>query len=352
MSEKRIKNVQLRGCSVMNQTIKYLTKRIFTYGLTIWVAISFSFLLFRIIPGNPVEAFIAQMYTTQQLSSAETYKQLLDMYVKEFGLGEDVWTQYVKFWTRLILYGDVGPSFINFPRPSMEIVLQGLPWTIGLLGTSAIMSWLFGNLLGAFLGWKHNSKTDRSVVMMALTFSPIPYYLTAIILMLLVFYLAGVILYGAYNPYITPQLSLEFILSLIQYGALPALSIAISSAAGWIISMRSLIVPILGEDYLIFAEAKGLEKKRLFLSYSLRNALLPQITSLAITLGSMMSGSILVENIFNYPGVGFIFNVALRHLDYNTIMACLIIVICSVLTANLLIDLLLPFIDPRIKYGG
>ena len=335
----------------MNQVTKYFMKRVSIYLLTLWLAVSFIFILFRLIPGNPVQAFVAQMYDAQYLQ-AEEFVQMIDMYVEAFGLDQPLWVQYVNFWKELIFKGDIGPSFINFPKSATDLILRRLPWTIGLLGLTTFFSWVLGNLIGAFAGWRQDTKLDKSLVVTALAFSPVPFYLMAIVLMMVFFWITGTIWYGAFNPKLTPGLYLEFIWSVIQHGTLPALSITLSFLTGWIVSMRSLMVPILGEDYLIFAEAKGLKKRKIFYLYAFRNAILPQITVLAIQLGNVMSGSILIENIFNYPGIGFLFNVALVHLDYNTIMGCLIIVVFSVLTANLLIDLLLPFIDPRIKYGG
>jgi peptide/nickel transport system permease protein len=335
----------------MNATIKYFIKRIAIYLLTLWLAISFSFFIFRLIPGNPVYAFIAVISQSGH-TQGEVFEQLVDAYLEKFGLKADLWTQYINFWKRLIFEGDLGPSFINFPNPSMELILMRLPWTIGLLGVATLISWVLGSIFGALIGWRQDSKIDKAFTSIALILSPIPYYLLAIFLVLLVFYATGTIAYGAFSSRLTKELSIEFILSVIKHGSLPAISIVIASLPGWMISMRSLMIPILGEDYLLFAEAKGLKKRRIFMRYAFRNTILPQVTSLGISLGSAMSGSLLVENIFNYPGIGKLFSTALSHLDYNTIMGCLIIIIFSVLTANLLVDLLVPLIDPRVRYSG
>jgi len=335
----------------MKQITKYIIRRVILYLLSLWLSISFGFFIFRILPGNPVYAFVATL-SRYGHGAGQDIEKILDSYLEVFGLKQDLWTQYANFWKELILRGNLGPSIINFPNSSMGLILRSLPWSMGLLGISILLSWILGNIIGAFLAWKKDARIDKIGSTISLGLSPFPYYIMALMLMLTVFYLTGTIMYGAYNPKLSIGLSLEFILSVITYGSLPAVSIVISETAGWIISMRSLLVPILGEDYLTFAEAKGLEKRRIFSAYALRNAILPQITYLGMTLGSIMSGSILVETIFNYPGIGKLFQSALSLLDYNTIMGCLVVVMFTVLTANLLIDLLLPLIDPRIRYEG
>jgi peptide/nickel transport system permease protein len=208
-----------------------------------------------------------------------------------------------------------------------------------------------GNILGALVGWRRDTKLDRAVLTLALGFSQIPFYVLAVILALVFGYiLAWLPAYGGHSSTLYPSLTLEFILSAIEHTILPSLSIVITSLFGWVISMRAMLITVLGEDYLLFAQAKGLRKTRIFNRYAFRNALLPQVTGLAMSLGFIFGGALIVEKIFAYPGVGFVFAMALNWMDYNTINACLITTIFTVLTANLLIDLLYPLIDPRIQY--
>lgn len=335
----------------MKQTTKYFVKLFATYAVTLFSAISFCFFLFRMIPGDPVKAIVNDMYSSIDIGfQSEIRLQMLDMYVEAFGLDQDVWTQFVSFWRELLFHGNLGPSFWDFPQPAWKAIVWRLPWTIGLLGVSTIISWVLGTLIGALAGWKQGSKLDKVLNVSALTISPFPQYLTAIIIILVTFYLGGTIAYGAFNPRLDPGLYLEFIVSVIEHAIPPALAIVASTFSYSLIAMRQLIVPTLGEDFLLFAEAKGLRSRRIFFTYAFRNSLLPQATVLAIQLGAIMSGSILVENIFNYPGIGYLFNTALYRLDYNVIMGCLLIIMFTSLTATLLIDILLPFIDPRISY--
>jgi len=336
----------------MNTTTIYIIKRIAAYLLTLYVAVTFCFLLFRIVPGNPIGTSVQRMMRTYYWR-AEQAKAVIDEYRKIFGLEKDLFTQYVNFLKELILHGNLGPSFIGFPKKVQELIMFRLPWTIGLLGITTVISWILGNLIGAFVGWRQGSKLDKTLSVLALGFSQVPFYITGVLMALIFgYFLAWLPARGAYSPDLTPGPTLEFITSVIKHAILPALSIMISSFFGWIISMRSLLVSILGEDYLIFAEAKGLKKNRIFFTYAMRNCMLPQVTGLAIQLGFIMSGAVLVETIFNYPGVGSLFQAAISNLDYNTTVGCLIITIFAVLTANLILDLLLPLLDPRIKYGG
>jgi len=246
---------------------------------------------------------------------------------------------------------DLGPALIDYPTHSQVIIFRALPWTMGLLGLSAVIAWVIGLLLGALVGWRRNALSSRSITNVALAFSHVPYYFVA--LMLLFFFAYRLNWFpsvAAYDSSIAPALNLSFIGSVVHHGLLPALSIAFIGACNWLISTRMLIVSTLGEDYLTFADAKGLNPRRILLSYALRNAYLPQITGFGISLGFIFNGNVLVETLFNYPGVGNLFVQALGVLDYDTIQGIVFLAIFAVLTANLVIDLILPLFDPRVKY--
>lgn len=339
--------------ALANPLVRYLIKRTLSYIITMYLAVTFTFLFMRLIPGNPIMSYVQALLSQGQYAVAEEAKKIVDRYLELFGLKGDLLTQYVAFLRRLILHFDFGPSLIAFPRSAQELILERLPWTLGLLGTATLISWVLGTLLGALAGWREGSVLDRVIVAMALALSQIPFYVTAVFLVLLFGYILGVLpTGGAYNPLLKPALSLQFIASIIKHALLPAASLVLSSMFAWLLSMRSLMITILGEDYLMFAEAKGLRKTVVFYKYAMRNALLPQVTNLGISLGFIVSGSVLVEVIFRYPGVGLLFSTALTSLDYNLIMAFIMITVFTVLTANYLLDLIYPLIDPRVSYGG
>jgi len=334
--------------------IFYLLKKIFTYLLTMFIALTVIFFIFRLAPGDPIRTYLATL--EYNLPSAginpEVKEAMIRKYIKSFGLDSDLFTQYIRWLRELILNHNFGPSFLSFPRPAQELILERLPWTIGLLSVSTILSWIIGNLFGALAGWRKDTKFDKIVSILAVGFAQIPFYMIALLLVLIFSILLGWLpTRGAYSAALTPSLTLEFVASILKHSILPSLALILTNFAGWFISMRSLVVTIMGEDFLLFAEAKGLKKMRIFNMYVLRNVLLPQITALGISLGFIVSGALIVEQIFVYPGIGSLFASALGLLDYNTINGCLVITVFSVLTANLLVDLLIPFVDPR-TIGG
>jgi peptide/nickel transport system permease protein len=332
--------------------LDYLARRLGIYLLTILGSFTVAFLFFHLIPGNPIGALLASL--RQQYSYATPASQaMIDAYQEEFGLNKSLPEQYVRYLGNVILRFDLGPSLISFPTHSQDLILRALPWTIGLLGISVVISWVLGLLVGGLLGWRRNLPGSEALTTVSIGLSQVPQYIIALMLIFLFAYtLTWLPARDAYPANATPAPTLEFLAGLIRHGTLPALSIVIVSVAGWIISTRSLIVSILGEDYLLYAQAKGLPPRRIFTRYALRNALLPQLTGLAISLGFIVNGALLVETLFNYPGLGTLLVRAIQILDYNTSQGIILISIVSVLTANFVLDLALPLIDPRIRGGG
>lgn len=342
---------KVEGGCILKPIYKWIIKRILTYFLTLYIAVTLTFFLFRLVPGNPVEAFIGQIMATRY-AEAEQAKRVVEEYKKMFGLDKPLHIQYICF-LRELLRGNLGPSLLNFPGTAQEIILQRLPWTIGLLGISTVISWTIGIILGALLAWKREKNYSKVLTVLAFAFSQVPYYLVAIVLVLVFAYILGVLpARGAYSPFVKPGLSLQFIISVIRHGILPALSIVLTSVFGWALSSRYLVISILAEDYLRYAEAKGLKPSRIFKRYILRNALLPQVTGLGLSLGFMIGGQIVLETIFTYPGIGDLFAAAAANLDYNVLCGIMILIIFVTLTANLILDLIYPFIDPRVRYHG
>lgn len=330
----------------------FLARRFATYLLTILGSFTVAFLFFHMIPGNPISALVASL--RQQYNYASPQSQaMIDAYEKDFGLDKSLPEQYVRYLGNIVLHFDFGPSLVAFPTHSQDLILRALPWTIGLLGFSVVISWVLGILVGGFLGWRRESRISQFATTVAIGLSQIPQYIVALILVLVFVYtLAWLPARDAYPANVTPAVTLEFMAGLIQHGTLPALSIVIVAISGWIISTRSLIVSILGEDYLLYAQSKGLPPRRVFTHYALRNALLPQLTGLAISLGFIVNGALLVETLFNYPGLGWLLVRATQILDYNTAQGIVLISIFSVLTANFVLDLTLPLVDPRIRRGA
>ena len=309
----------------------YLLGRAATYLLTFLLALTVNFAVPRLIPGFAPSPLIAARKA-------------------EFGLEGDWRAQYLTYLMRMLLW-DFGPSMGAYPLSVRELIDRALPWSIGLLGTSLLVSWALGNVLGAFAGWLRGGKVEKVLIPSCLLFSQVPYYFMAIGLLYLLAYVVPLFpASGVYSVGVKPGLNLEFIVDVIYRSILPAASIVTVSVATWMIAMRSIVVHLLREDYMKLAEAKGLKRNVIVMRYAFRNALLPQTTSLAMSLGSVVSGSMLTELVFSYPGIGMLFLDAVRSLDYTLIQGILFIITFTVLTGNLIIDLLYPLLDPRISY--
>lgn len=329
--------------------LRYVAKRLVGYVVTLLAAFTVIFLITHLAPGDPIGAIMQQMSLRgQQIPDAD---KLVAAYREMFGLNGSLWDQYVAYMTQ-VLQGNLGISLAFFPTPVMQLIRRALPWTIGLLTITTLISWLLGNLIGALIGWFKDSKVNAVIAGVSLVLSRVPYYVLAVVLILVFASLIPIFpATGAMSMGAVPTLSFSFLTDLLYHAALPALSIILASLGGWVIGMRSLMINIQGEDYILFAEAKGLKGSTIMMRYAARNAMLPQVTGLALSLGYIVSGSLLTEAIFAYPGLGNLYISALGLNDYNLIQGMTLLIIFTVLTANLLIDLIYPLIDPRIRYG-
>src|SRR5262249_18027882 len=233
-----------------------------------------------------------------------------------------------------------------------DMILDALPWTIVLVGVATILTFAIGSVLGAFMGWANTPGAVRAFAAPLLTLSAIPYYLLGLILIYLFAFVIKVFpLGGGYSVGQSIDWSPEFLTDAVKHAILPALSIVLADLGGWALGMRAMMVTVQGEDYMTLAEAKGLNPGRVFMRYGVRNAILPQITSLALSMGRVVSGAILVEIVFSYPGVGNLLYQSIRSFDYFVIYGVAFMVIVAIGLATLILDLLLPILDPRISYG-
>jgi peptide/nickel transport system permease protein len=339
-----------RGWFAAHPLAGYAVRRFGLYLVELWGALTIAFFFFRLIPGDPVNTFLQtlqQNYVYNQQASAE----VIERYQKEFGLDGNIFSQYARHMKKLIFEQDFGPSLLSYPTPAQELILHSLPWTIGLLGLSAVLAWVLGLAIGAVAGWRRGKVGSEIATNLSIALAHVPFFFVALILVYIFGYTLGMLpSRSAYDSKIDPGFSLDFIGSVVQHGLLPALSIVIIGTFGWILSTRMLMIPVLGEDYLIYAEAKGLRPRRILSRYALRNCYLPQVTAFGISLGFIFNGNVLVEQLFNYPGLGTTLVSAIKQLDFNTILGITDMAIFSVLTAVLLLDLLLPLLDPRVKY--
>jgi len=343
--------VYKEGYMKKHPILMYLLKRIALYLLTIFGAFTVAFIFFRLVPGDPIGAWVQSL---QQLSiQVPDAQRFVEEYRKMMGLDGSIAHQYVQYLKNVLLRFDLGPSFLGFPTPAQVFIMQALPWTIGLLSVATVIAWLLGFIIGGLVGWRRTSSLSSAITNIALVLSQIPAYFMALaLLFVLAYWLILLPRRGAFDPAIPKAFTWPFIKSVIQHATMPALALIVVAVSGWLISTRSMVVTILGEDYLMYAKAKGLKGGDILRRYVLRNAMLPQVTGLAMSLGFMLNGSFLVETLFVYPGMGTLFLQSIAMLDYNTVQGIMLMSITVVLTATLLIDLLLPLVDPRIAASG
>ncbi|MGH2534586.1 MAG: ABC transporter permease [Thermomicrobiales bacterium] len=341
----------VEGRRRISPTVAYVARRFGLYLITLWGSISASFFFFRLIPGDPISAMIAEFESRGQYTAQDESQQLVEFYEKAFGLDGSLFQQYVRYLERVVLYQDFGPSVLSYPSPASDLVLRALPWTLGLIGTATLLGWVIGIVAGSFVGWARTSRVANWITNLSLVISHVPAYFVALFLVVMLAYRAPIFpANGAYDASLSPGWSLDFIWSVIKHGTLPVLATMIVAVANWLIGTRALVVNILGEDYLTYAGAKGLSPWRILTRYVMRNAWLPQIAALGIVMGSVINGNVLIERLFRYPGLGNLLVDAISIKDVNTAQAIVGLLIFLVLTLNLLIDLALPLIDPRVKF--
>ncbi|MGI9060455.1 MAG: ABC transporter permease [Ktedonobacteraceae bacterium] len=328
--------------------MRYLLRRVGFYLVALWAAVTFNFIIPRLMPGDPAEAYIAKLQT-QQVTRAQ-----IEAIKAEFGVNPQVpiWKQYFDYLNGLA-HGNLGIATSQFPSQVIDILRQSLPWTIGLVGASLFLSFLIGTLVGMLTAWRRGSWYDTIVPPLLTFLSAVPYFWMALGLV----YLFGVSLnwfpsdsgYDVFN--VTPGWNMDFISSVVQHALLPVITLVIGSLAGWVLTMRNTMVTTLSEDYVLMAQAKGLTERRVMFHYAARNAILPSVTSFSISLGLVVSGSLLTEIVFNYPGIGFALYKGVQSNDYALVEGCFLVIALTVLIANFLSDLVYAFLDPRVRQG-
>ncbi|MGC5168135.1 ABC transporter permease [Luteimicrobium sp. DT211] len=323
--------------------MKFLLRRIGFYALTFWAAVTINFFIPRMMKGDPVQSLINRYQG--QLSTDAVHS----LYVL-FGLDkqQSLWTQYWQYWGQ-ILHGDLGTSFTLFPTPVSEVIKTSLPWTIGLVGIATIIAVVLGSLVGVLIGWRRGTWAD-SVLPVTTFFSSVPYFWLGLLFIAL-FAVTWPIFPGSggATPGLEQGWNMDFIVSVVQHGTLPALTIVLSSIAGWILGMRNMMVTVTSEDYVTVAQAKGLPERLVMFGYAARNAVLPQVSGFALSLGFVVSGSLVMELVFSYPGIGYaLFNAIGGH-DYPLMQGIFLVITLSVLVANILADVVYVFLDPRTR---
>jgi peptide/nickel transport system permease protein len=323
----------------------YLQKVLF-YVVAFWAALTLNFFIPRLMPGDPVDVLLSKLSAKGPVTPAARHAVEL---LLGTNTSQPVWSQYWGYLVQ-VFHGDLGVSVTYYPAPVTQIISQTLPWTIALIGLATIISFILGIGLGQLAGWKRGSWLDN-IIPVTTMFQAIPYFWLALILLYVLASLLPIFpLYGGYDVYASPPgLNFSFLGSAAYYGVLPALTIVISSLGGWMLGMRNMMVATLSEDYILTAEAKGLKPRRIMTTYAARNAVLPSLSGFAISLGFVVAGSIVTEQVFSYPGIGSALLNAVQNNDYSLMQGIFLVITFSVLGANLLVDLLYAIIDPRTR---
>ena len=332
----------------MRSYAAYLLRRFAQFVLVVFIGINIAFVITHATPIDPVEQTISATTafgSTSPEAIAMMRQSLRELYGLEGGLGQ----QYLAFWKRVVVL-DFGPSLSAFPTPVSELIGRALPWTAGLLFVSTTITWVLGNLLGGLAGYLRVSRTLRLTGVLVMGFHPIPYYIVAFVMVIVFGYLWPVLpITGGAQMNLARGFTLEFAASVVRHSVLPVLSLVLVGLGGWFMGMRSLVSNIVNEDYVIYAELGGVARGRILRSYVMRNALVPQVTGLAMSLGAIFNGAIITEQVFGYPGIGSLLVDAVHAGDYSLVLGLTSVSIVGVSVAVLLLDLLYPFLDPRVK---
>lgn len=329
----------------------YVIRRTLHLIAVIWMAATLNFVLPRLAARDPVLEQLTELQTSTGGQRVQAVEDAIDLYRSWAGLNQPLWRQYVTYLGNMARL-DFGYAFSRY-RPVWDIVGYALPWTLGLLGTTTLLSFGFGSIAGAMAAWRRSKGLFNLAVSFMMALSVIPAFIIGLVLAdLLAFRLKLFPIVGTFTPGRFIVLNdIEFWLDVLHHASLPALSLFLATAGTWAMGMRGMMVTVLGSDFLAFAEAKGIKRWRLLRQYAIRNVMLPQVTLLAISLGSLVSSVTIVEVMFGYPGVGSVLEEAIRSFDYNLIQGCVFFLIVTIALATFMLDLSYPLLDPRITYA-
>jgi peptide/nickel transport system permease protein len=327
----------------VNSTLAYLLSRLGFYALAAWVAVTLNFLVPRLMPGDPAATLFARF-------QGDLDPEAIVALRKAFGFTDaPLWHQYGTYLGSLAR-GELGISIAYYPAPVAEVLGSGLLWTMGLAGSAVLISFALGSSLGALAAWWRGGWVDSLLPPLLLLLGAFPYFWLAMAAAWLFgFQLGWFPLRHAYGLHLEPSLTFGFLGSVLWHAALPAGTMVAASVGGWTLAMRNTMVAVLGEDYLEYALARGLPRWRVLVHYAARNALLPNLTSFGMALGFVLSGALLTEIVFSYPGQGYLLLQAVRAQDYPLLQGIFLTITAAVLAANALVDVATVLLDPRTR---
>ena len=329
--------------------MRYLARRLGFFVLTLWAALTLNFFIPRFMPGSPLQALRDR---THNKLSPDALQQMLTSF--GFKPHQNLFVQYVDYLGNMVT-GKWGVSIgATLGEPVTTLVSQALPWTLGLVGVTTIIAFVVGSLVGIVAGWRRGGRLDSILPPIFVVTSALPYFWVALLLILVFSIWTNGALPSDFNydTSLQPEWSGTFIVSVLQHAVLPAATILITSIGGWILTMRNNMITTVAEDYVRMGRAKGLSGRRVMLDYAARNAFLPNLSGFAMSLGFVISGAILVEYVFNYPGVGYLLYNAVQNTDYPLMQALFMLFTVAVLAALLVCDLAIAWLDPRARQKG
>lgn len=323
--------------------MRFILRRGALYLMAAWVSITLAFAIPRLLPGDPSSTLLARF--RGKLDPAA-----LDAMSAALGCSDAPWWEQYFDYIGHVLTGDLGISVAYFPTPVSSVIGSALVWTLVLAGSAVILSFAIGTLLGIVAAWRRGGKLDTVLPPVLVLLGAFPYFWLA---------MAALFVFGfswdwlpvrhAHAPHLSPSLDAEFIASAAYHAILPASTIVVATLGGWMLSMRNVMTGVLGEEYVALAHAKGLGSRRVMFRYAARNALLPNVTGFGMALGFVLSGSLLTEIVFAYPGQGYLLVQAVRSLDYPLLQGLFLTITLSVLGANWLVDIAYAWLDPRTR---
>jgi peptide/nickel transport system permease protein len=332
-----------------NYTIRTFIQAI----ITIWAVITFTFFLIRLMPGNPVDAYVDFLINQQQITYEEAMSRAATMF--RFDPDANVFVQYVDFMRDLLRF-DLGDSITSTGTKVIDQILRFLPWTVFSVGLGLLLSFTLGVSLGTLMAYTRNSAIDNLLSLISSILSAVPNYIWGLLILIvfgvqLQWFQVGD-LRGTYDPNINPGFTLEFIGSVLRHAFLPVLVYVLGSVGSWMLNMRNSTISTLGEDYVNVARARGLPASRILLAYVGRNAALPMFTLLAINIGFIIGGSVVIEELFVYKGIGSFLFWSITQRDYTSMQGVFLVITVSVVLSNVIADLLYSRLDPRVRVGG
>ena len=330
-------------------SIKRIIQRLLFLILVIWAASTITFFVPRLSPKNPIRERFNQLAQTGGFNPADL-EVIIASYNAKFGLDKPLLQQYWDYVSGIARL-DLGVSFNKYPRTVMELIMDSLPWSIALLLVCTILSFVIGNLLGAVAAWPRSPNWLRMIATPFVLLMGVPPVIMGVLLLFFVaFRLKFLPLGSSFSTGMIPDWSSPaFVWDMLKHQILPGLSLILGTVGGWVLSMRGMGITIQGEDYVLFAEHKGLSGFTIFKNYYMRNALLPQVTGLALAIGTMVTSAIVIESQFGLPGLGRVLQEAIRANDFLVIYGVTLFITIAVATLMVMVELFYPLLDPRIR---